>query len=151
MNKRTFAIPVLGATGICLATACGSDPIVGAWELTELADGQVIRELPRFTETGDNTYEQFGSIVIADDLRGALSLITYVSDYYGTRDEFLTAIVEGEEADGRTYALDTRGDFQTSITCEVDDDSNGDEQLSCSGQQENLQSFALTARRFEDE
>ena len=43
MNKRTFAIPVLGATGICLATACGSDPIVGAWELTELADGQVIR------------------------------------------------------------------------------------------------------------
>jgi len=152
MNKRTFAIPVLGATGICLATACGGgEAIEGAWELTELVDGQVIRELPRFTETDDNTYEQFGSIVVAPDLRGALSLITYVNDYYGSRSEFLTGIFEGEETEDRTYALETRGDFNITFSCTVVDDEDGDDRLTCSGQQANLQSASLTARRFADE
>ena len=151
MNKRTFAIPVVGAAGLCLATACGSDPIVGSWELTNFTDGDVVRDLPRFTETGDNYYNQFGSIVVGDDLRGALTLISYVSDYYGPRNQFLSSIFSGSEVDKRTYELVARGDLQVTFNCEVGDDSDGEEQLTCSGQQANLQSASITASRFAEE
>ena len=151
MNKRTFAIPVAGAAGLCLATACGSDPITGSWELTNFTDGAVVRELPRFTETGDNYYNEFGSIVVGDDLRGALTLISYVSDYYGAREEFRSSIFSGSEVDKRTYELVAVGDLQVTLSCEVGEDSDGDEELSCSGQQANLQSASITARRFADE
>ncbi|MFT6145977.1 MAG: hypothetical protein ACJAZO_000221 [Myxococcota bacterium] len=148
MNKRTFAIPVAGAAGLCLATACGSDPIAGSWELTNFTDGAVVRELPRFTETGDNYYNEFGSIVVGDDLRGALTLISYVSDYYGPREEFSSSIFSGTEVDKRTYELVARGDLQVTFMCEVGDDADGDEELTCNGEQTNLQSASITARRF---
>lgn len=151
MNKRTFAIPVLGATGLCLATACSSgDPLEGAWELTSFADGQVFQDLPIYTDSGDNSYEKFGSIVIGDALQGAMVMITYADDYYGSRSETRSAVMDGTETGKRTYSIETRGSFQMSLDCEIAKNDDGDDELSCSGEQFNLQSASLTAVRFDD-
>lgn len=152
MKKRTFAIPILGATGICLATACASpEALVGSWELTSLTDGEVVLELPRLTETEGNSYEQFGSLTMDETLNGALVLLTYVNSAQTTGSDFKSSIVEGMVGeDKRTYTLDARGSFRMTVDCEVTDDA-GEEELTCSGEQFNLQNISFTGRRFDDE